>query len=298
MPIKHVSGLVTISYTFLNLKHESSIRKLHIMSSSKDPPAKNTRSAHARREEERKAQITLHGEGQSHYDPGGAAAPPETAAPPGVSLTAEPSQEIPRLYAEESPVWRSETLDSELFHALASEPQPVAKQSFVTAPISFTMARNPIVFGSLTPEGRSPTPEPIQDKGKQRADIESPPAVSERTGQEVVSQIKHLRSEHEAMRSDLHKWVEATDNIAQVLQGRMASSEPSQQYYAQVYNQIKQSKKLFQTVQQDLDDMDIPLASKRMLQALPRALAGQEAQIECGSAGEATGSHRCQVMQM
>jgi hypothetical protein len=149
-----------------------------------------------------------------------------------------------------------------------SAPQIELEQSFATAPVSFAApasfesARVPIVFGSLMSEERSPTPDTYQDKGMQHTGNVSPLGTPQGSDQSLVSQVAHISATLVALQLDMHKWAGIADNTAQELQAEMIEQEASQQQLAQVYNHTTQSQHAFQSIEQTLSHIGLPLADR------------------------------------
>jgi hypothetical protein len=269
------------------------------MSPSGGPPAKNTRAALARREEQRLARLAPPSEEQPQDDLGGVAVNIGQAASTEESQLAQisdPHQEGSEQVKEESREQAMAALDKGTSYEPLSVPQFELEQSFVTAPVSSTAPvdvikyRSPLKFGSITPEDRSPSPEIHQDKGKQCASDNSP-----QRAQSLASQLARIRKDIQILKEGTHKWAGILQETALVVQSEMAQNEASRLRLEKAYDRAKQSMEVFQTLQQALEEIDLPAESEEVPQSLVHA---QTSHSMYGEQGSNIGSEGCHSSSM
>jgi hypothetical protein len=249
------------------------------MSSIGDPPAKSMRAAHAHRKEQHDI-IQAPSEEQPQSKLGETAVCAEVAAPAEPSQTA-PKQEEPKPSKESSHEPPPRVLDSEAIQAMLNAPQTEPEQSFVTAPVSFTKV--PMIFGSVTGKGSPPIPETPRDKGKQRAENDSPQG----SNQSIASQLVHISKENEALKEEARKWSELAGRTPQELEAQKAEKETFRKGILLAYKHITWPT----STASEIDAPTVKGSSPALLHA------SQTTQATCGSTVETPGSERCYVVQ-
>jgi hypothetical protein len=227
------------------------------MSSSTDPPAKNTRSAHARRTE--KSKPALPSEEQPPKKPERVAVQAE--APARSELTQlTPIAEDPQINispsAEGSFPHIPEKSEGPQIREIPDDPQIETEQSFATAHASFT----PLSAAMSTyayygePEERLPTPEPRRDKGKQRADY-GPSQRASGSAQSNQSESPRARTNRELreLGQEVLRWGNHLRKATFELEARMEEQDDLQRRFRSAREQYDLSKQMFQETQQSLD---------------------------------------------
>jgi hypothetical protein len=221
------------------------------MSSSSDPPAKNTRRAHARRLEKRKEKLALPSEEQPIIEPSEAEVHSE--APAEISQLS-PITEL-RSLEERSIPQRPDDAESETIRDIPDEHHYEPEQSFTTAPLisappGGATSSDPHIGMSV---GRSLTPEITRDKGKQRAIYEHTFAVEYGSPQ--------IRGKA-AISRDVQKCIEMADDTARELESQRAERQLLDERSAITYNRTNTMKYMFLSLQSELNQFNPASASE------------------------------------